>query len=172
MLGTIVTYGSHTGRNIYMSILTASTMCATPTTPSTITPTSHKCQDCALAHQVPRPLRHQESVMCGSALPPADHERTNRPTRKFTYRAMAPDPDRRTAPPGASLLRFFDPPPPLEKRTTGCFARLRLQTQRRLVLLGEGTESIATNARSPELSFAPPPTPPRPHHHRRRDAGT
>jgi len=32
--------------------------------------------------------------MCGSALPPADHERTNG------------RPDRRTAPPGASLQRF------------------------------------------------------------------
>jgi len=36
-------------------------------------PTSHKCQD-----------RHQESVMCGSALPPADHERTNgQPDRRI-----------------------------------------------------------------------------------------
>jgi len=45
--------------------------------------------------------------------------------------------------------------PPLEKRTTGCFARPRLQTrQRRLALLGEGTESLATNARSTAATTA------------------
>src|SRR5258706_9783983 len=57
-------------------------------------------------------------------------------------------PDRRAAPPGVSRYRFsFDPPPPLEKCTTGCFALPRLQThQRRFALLGEGTESLATNA--------------------------
>ena len=65
--------------------------------PSTITPTSLECQDCELAHRIPRPLCFtglQVSVMCGSALPPADHERMNRPA------------DLRMAPPGASLQRF------------------------------------------------------------------
>jgi len=56
---------------------------------------TRECQDCAL---VPRPLWLQVSVMlfhhgsCG----------------KF-YRATAPDPDRRTAPPGASRYRFLRP---------------------------------------------------------------
>ena len=71
--------------------------------PSTITPTSLECQDCALAHRIPRPLCFtglQVSVMCGSALPPADHERMNRPA------------DLRMAPPGASLQRFLRRAPP------------------------------------------------------------
>jgi len=71
------------------------------------------------------------------------------------YRATAPDPDRRTAPPGASRYRFSlgrlefiekRPPTRPANCTTGCFARPRLQT--RLVLLVEGTESLATNTRS------------------------
>jgi len=80
---------------------------------------------------------------------PADHERTNRATRKFLS-SNGPDPDRRTAPPGALRYRFsFDPPQPLEKCTAGCFALTCLQTQqRRFALLGEGTEPLATPARS------------------------
>ena len=61
---------------------------------------------------------------------------------------------RRTAPPGASQYRFsFDPPPPLEKCTTGSFALPRLQTEQRFTLLGKGTESLATNARSSEDGY-------------------
>src|SRR5258706_14379447 len=57
-------------------------------TPSTTTPTSQECQDCALAHRVPRPLWLQGPqffVMCGSALPLADHERTKRRFFPFPF---------------------------------------------------------------------------------------
>src|SRR5258706_9783984 len=51
---------------------------------------------------LPRPLWLQVSVMCVSALPPADHERTNRPTR--------------------NLFTEQRPPTRPESCTTGCFA--------------------------------------------------
>jgi len=80
-----------------------------------------------------------------SALPPADHERTNRPTRNLFIEQRPPTPTgelhhrvlRVTASPSAGsnlsrsrpdhrVRRFNTSPsthhPPLEKRTTGCFA--------------------------------------------------
>ena len=64
---------------------------------------------------MPRPLWIQVSVMCVSALPPANHERTNQPTRE--------------------ILSSKGPRP--ENCTTGCFALPLLHQHLRFALLGQ-----------------------------------
>ena len=102
-------------------------------------PTFQECLDCALAHRVPRPHWLRVSVLCVCvSVPPANHEHTNRLTR--IYRETAHDPT------GEVHHRVV-----FSTTTGGTHHRVTASpdtTQRRLALLGEGTESLTTNARS------------------------
>ena len=86
------------GGNVCRIVVTHPLAEKIPPTPSTITPTSKNAMTVRWHTESPALFGFtglQVSVMCGSALPPADHERTNRPA------------DSRMAPPGAPLQRFL-----------------------------------------------------------------